>query len=57
MASTTMSATFTDVGVVVLGAGLAGISAAIFLQSKGVQVLLIDKHETLEDQGVETTGD
>ena len=45
----------TRVEVAVVGAGLAGLSAAIFLRAKGVAVTLLDRHTTLEDQGVETT--
>lgn len=44
-----------QVDVAVVGAGLAGLSAAIFLQKRGINVTLFDRHETLEGQGVETT--
>jgi 2-polyprenyl-6-methoxyphenol hydroxylase-like FAD-dependent oxidoreductase/aryl-alcohol dehydrogenase-like predicted oxidoreductase/nucleoside-diphosphate-sugar epimerase len=43
------------VDVAVVGAGLAGLSAAIFLQKQGVAVTLFDRHTSLEGQGVETT--
>ena len=43
------------VNVAVVGAGLAGLSAAIFLQKRGVDVVLFDRHHTLAGQGVETT--
>ena len=52
---TLATTTTAHVEVAVVGAGLAGLSAAIFLQSQGVPVTLFDRHTTLEGQGVETT--
>eukprot|EP00928_Gymnodinium_smaydae_P017244 TRINITY_DN16595_c0_g3_i2.p1 TRINITY_DN16595_c0_g3~~TRINITY_DN16595_c0_g3_i2.p1 ORF type:complete len:1750 (-),score=255.28 TRINITY_DN16595_c0_g3_i2:53-5251(-) len=48
-------ASLREVPVVVVGAGLAGLSLALFLRKKGVQVELFDRHASLEGQGVETT--
>ena len=41
--------------VAVVGAGLAGLSTAIFLARAGVRVDLYEQNQTLEAQGVETT--
>ena len=41
--------------VAVVGAGLAGLSAAIFLRAHGVDAQLFDRHDSLDGQGVETT--
>ena len=41
--------------VAVVGAGLAGISTAIFLAKAGVRVDLYEQNQSLEAQGVETT--
>jgi 2-polyprenyl-6-methoxyphenol hydroxylase-like FAD-dependent oxidoreductase len=56
--TTTMStvpAAAAEVEVAVVGAGLAGLSAAIFLQKRGVAVTLYDRHVSLGREGVETT--
>ena len=52
--SFTMS-NMTPPAVAVVGAGLAGLSTAIFLAKAGVRVDLYEQNHTLEAQGVETT--